>query len=454
MMTPQRQHGSGFTIVELLIVIVVIGILAAVTIVAYNGIQQRAVQASIQSGVRQAGQLIGQAQTLEGQYPADITTLGIRDEAGGTNYIYEFDNTTSPRTFCITGYRSDIAYHISEEGTVREGVCPGHTLPDENAIDYTFTTLDWQVLTNRPETSAPTSFATNGDGSIVYLAYSGGGSGGYLYRSTDSGENWTRLDAAGFRRWSAISVSSNGQKVIAATDGLTTTPDRFVSLSLDGGATWQDQVGLFESNWRTVHVSYDGSTFAAGFEVGQVHISEDDGANWRIMLDSTGKRWGGLASSNNGQTVYAVARCAAGSGAAFLYSLDAGVSSTASVNPSCASDVATSANGQTTLVIGSNVGSGLTLTTNGGATWTDISSRVTSRGSIVDVSQDGTKMIIEGVSSQVHISKDTGVTWQTYSTGLVSGTTAARDARNVIVSGDGGVYYSYTLNALYRGQFD
>lgn len=33
---------AGFTIVELLIVVVVIGILAAITIVAYNGIQQRA----------------------------------------------------------------------------------------------------------------------------------------------------------------------------------------------------------------------------------------------------------------------------------------------------------------------------------------------------------------------------------------------------------------------------
>lgn len=40
-MWAQRKQ-SGFTIVELLIVIVIIGILAAITVVAYNGIQQRA----------------------------------------------------------------------------------------------------------------------------------------------------------------------------------------------------------------------------------------------------------------------------------------------------------------------------------------------------------------------------------------------------------------------------
>lgn len=40
-LTTMKRSG-GFTIVELLIVIVVIGILAAITIVAFNGIQQRA----------------------------------------------------------------------------------------------------------------------------------------------------------------------------------------------------------------------------------------------------------------------------------------------------------------------------------------------------------------------------------------------------------------------------
>jgi prepilin-type N-terminal cleavage/methylation domain-containing protein len=42
-MTIRKVHNhSGFTIVELLIVIVVIAILAALSVVAYNGIQNRA----------------------------------------------------------------------------------------------------------------------------------------------------------------------------------------------------------------------------------------------------------------------------------------------------------------------------------------------------------------------------------------------------------------------------
>lgn len=41
-MWASKYNQKGFTIVELLIVIVVIGILAAITIVAYNGIQDRA----------------------------------------------------------------------------------------------------------------------------------------------------------------------------------------------------------------------------------------------------------------------------------------------------------------------------------------------------------------------------------------------------------------------------
>jgi len=52
-MTIYDKSKSGFTIVELLIVIVVIGILAAITIVAYNGIQSRGRDANINATANQ-----------------------------------------------------------------------------------------------------------------------------------------------------------------------------------------------------------------------------------------------------------------------------------------------------------------------------------------------------------------------------------------------------------------
>ena len=65
----KNKHQSGFTIVELLIVIVVIAILAAISIVAYNGIQQRG---------------------RDGQRKADISTIKKALE------MYRLDNNTYP----------------------------------------------------------------------------------------------------------------------------------------------------------------------------------------------------------------------------------------------------------------------------------------------------------------------------------------------------------------------
>jgi len=66
--TTSGKH--GFTIVELLIVIVVIAILAAITIVAYNGIQQRARNSQRLEDIQTIAKALEMYYIDNGQFPA------------------------------------------------------------------------------------------------------------------------------------------------------------------------------------------------------------------------------------------------------------------------------------------------------------------------------------------------------------------------------------------------
>lgn len=69
----------GFTIVELLIVIVVIGILAAITIVAYNGVQSRARTTEAQANAKEVlnKSEVFAADAGNGAYPADAAAFKL-----------------------------------------------------------------------------------------------------------------------------------------------------------------------------------------------------------------------------------------------------------------------------------------------------------------------------------------------------------------------------------------
>lgn len=105
----KNKQESGFTIVELLIVIVVIGILAAITIVAYSGIQQQSNNTSVISSASSYLKLIQSYIAVSGKYP-DTSWACVSTTAGcslaGTNATFNTNMATvgvPPKSVPVTG---------------------------------------------------------------------------------------------------------------------------------------------------------------------------------------------------------------------------------------------------------------------------------------------------------------------------------------------------------------
>ena len=97
MWAPRKQ--LGFTIVELLIVIVVIAILAAITIVAYTGIQDRAKASAMVSEVNQVVKKLEAYKVQNNElYPATLGTAGVTEAAG---YTYSYTPSSTYASYSL-----------------------------------------------------------------------------------------------------------------------------------------------------------------------------------------------------------------------------------------------------------------------------------------------------------------------------------------------------------------
>lgn len=83
-----RKLTTGFTIVELLIVIVVIAILAAISVVSYNGIQQRSTNNAIIDSTSKTSRLIQSYIAANGSLPATTGSCITTDSGCATSSTY------------------------------------------------------------------------------------------------------------------------------------------------------------------------------------------------------------------------------------------------------------------------------------------------------------------------------------------------------------------------------
>ena len=126
-----HKRPRGFTIVELLIVIVVIAVLAAVTVVAFNGINARANSSALQADLRGIYAKIALAQADNGTAPlatnAALTAVGFDVDTsqygqgyynGTAYYNLLYCRSTDNTSFALVAWSKSNVGFVAKGGSV------------------------------------------------------------------------------------------------------------------------------------------------------------------------------------------------------------------------------------------------------------------------------------------------------------------------------------------------
>lgn len=119
-----KSRQRGFTLLEILIVMAIVGVLATIAIPRFNNSLAVANTAKVQADLRILNSAILLYQSEKGSYPSDLTT-DLQE------YVVDIANLHPPKGECLlrNGTKENVtatAYTISTDRT--HALCQGHTL--------------------------------------------------------------------------------------------------------------------------------------------------------------------------------------------------------------------------------------------------------------------------------------------------------------------------------------
>ena len=134
-----KHKRFGFTIIELIVVIAVIGTLAGIAIVGYGAWRESISAAAIKSDLAQAQAAMEDARNFDNAYPLDVATVfNASEDVQLTNWPFN-----SATLFCLTGTHASgqggSFYIFTDAASPLAGSCDDMVLPDQSPYETVYT---------------------------------------------------------------------------------------------------------------------------------------------------------------------------------------------------------------------------------------------------------------------------------------------------------------------------
>ena len=296
-----HKSQTGFTIVELLIVIVVIGILAAITIIGFNGVTRSATNSLLVSDVTSASRAVETYKVDDDSslYPLTLgeTTFSPDDTDDVT---YNYNVSTDRLSYCIQASLSNRSYFYANNSSKAEpGICedtvgvPGDGDVEEEQIDTTEMNIDGDggglnVAVNQEWTDLTVSWDAVSNAQR-YEVQVDRGDGIWVYVNKTTGSSLaTGVQTCATRQTGTWSEYCSAQ-IAASTTSVTWQHPHIFPVNTTGEYKYRVRaiVGGAEQQWHTVALTLPATpnlTIVKNFKIEP--ISSSDSTSYVLSWDS------------------------------------------------------------------------------------------------------------------------------------------------------------------------